>query len=94
MICRHKEIEPAKQAAMATIQKSDFSQQGKEFLLSKLAYTLQIQTHRADEDDIPVGASKFGGMPDMPPHLEWPVYNCPIQGKPLCVLLVRSVCRI
>jgi uncharacterized protein YwqG len=31
-----------------------------------------IVTHPADETTIPVGASKFGGSPDLPRHEKWP----------------------
>ncbi|WP_391558261.1 DUF1963 domain-containing protein, partial [Robertmurraya sp.] len=34
--------------------------------------SVRINTINTDEDLIPIGASKIGGRPDLPPHLEWP----------------------
>lgn len=81
MNTQQKELELAKEMAMKTVQESAFSEKGKEFLLSKLAYTLQISTNPTDEKNIPIGSSKFGGLPDLPSELEWPTYNCPIRGE-------------
>ena len=33
---------------------------------------VKIKTAIAAESDIAVGDSKFGGVPDLPPHVEWP----------------------
>jgi uncharacterized protein YwqG len=85
MIYRQEEIELAKDVAVKAVQKSAFSSRGKEFLLSKLAYTLQISTNPTNDGDIPVGASKFGGLPDLPSHLDWPTYDHQVGGKtPMC----------
>ncbi|MER7333290.1 MULTISPECIES: YwqG family protein [unclassified Micromonospora] len=85
MTYQQEEIELAKDVAVQAIQKSAFSSRGKEFLLSKLAYTLLITTSRTDDADIPIGTSKFGGLPDLPSHLDWPTYDCSSSGKtPMC----------
>jgi Domain of unknown function (DUF1963) len=34
---------------------------------------LALQTTAAADDDVPIGASKMGGAPDLPPTLDWPV---------------------
>lgn len=40
--------------------------------------SLRLVLRPTDEDALPVGASKFGGAPDLPPGFEWPVW----QGYP------------
>jgi len=40
--------------------------------------SLRLVLRPTDEDALPVGASKFGGAPDLPPGFEWPVW----QGRP------------
>jgi len=34
--------------------------------------SIRITTQAIDEDALPLGASKFGGLPDLPPGVEWP----------------------
>lgn len=36
---------------------------------------VQIERTRVDEDTLPLGASKLGGNPDLPPEFEWPYWN-------------------
>jgi uncharacterized protein (TIGR02996 family) len=43
---------------------------------------VSVLTTRAADAKIPVGASKFGGGPDLPPEAKWPVY----RGAPLSFL--------
>ena len=40
--------------------------------------SLRLHLHPADESAIPIGGTKFGGAPDLPPGFEWPVW----QGYP------------
>jgi len=40
--------------------------------------SLRFHLYPTDEDAVPVGATKFGGRPDLPPGVEWPVW----QGYP------------
>ena len=47
--------------------------------------SIRIHTRLADEAMMPVGASRVGGMPDLPPDVAWPLWN----GKPL-----SFVCQI
>ena len=42
--------------------------------------TVLLRTKSSDESDIPLGATKIGGLPDLPPETDWPVYN---DEKPL-----------
>lgn len=37
----------------------------------------------SEEPDIPLGTTKLGGMPDLPPMTEWPVFQ---DGKPMAFL--------
>src|SRR5690349_1139828 len=36
---------------------------------------IRIEPQMVDEDTIPVGASKFGGRPDLPPDFIWPEWK-------------------
>ncbi len=42
--------------------------------------SIRIFPHAVEnEDALPLGASKFGGSPDLPPGMAWPRYNdCPL----------------
>ena len=40
--------------------------------------SLRLHLHPVDEDTIPIGGTKFGGLPDLPLDFEWPVW----QGYP------------
>jgi uncharacterized protein YwqG len=44
-------------------------------LLASAKPALKLATKRADESTIPVGATKFGGHPDLPNDQPWPTYN-------------------
>ena len=35
----------------------------------------RFQTTRCPENDLPIGCTKFGGLPDMPPEMHWPIAN-------------------
>ncbi len=50
-----------------------------EQLISLLRPAIALTATRTDDAQIPVGASKFGGAPDVPDDFEWPMWN----GKPL-----------
>ncbi|MGC5324385.1 YwqG family protein [Brevibacillus sp. SYSU BS000544] len=46
--------------------------------------SIRLFTHPANEDDLPLGSSKIGGTPDLPPHFEWPrwkVYTMSFLGQ-------------
>jgi len=43
---------------------------------------IRIHTARRDDDDIPIGESKFGGLPDVPADFSWPEWD----GQPLAFL--------
>lgn len=44
---------------------------------------LLLRTRECQEDDIPLGATKIGGRPDLPAAIAWPAYR---TGKPLAFL--------
>lgn len=46
--------------------------------------TVGFYLAKPDDDPLPVGASKFGGQPDVPPDFEWPQGD---TGQPLQLLL-------
>lgn len=48
-------------------------------LIKLLRPAIALHPTRCDDSQIPVGASKFGGAPDVPLGFEWPTWN----GKPL-----------
>ena len=47
--------------------------------IERLLPAIALTAKRADDDEIPVGASKFGGAPDVPQGFEWPSWD----GQPL-----------
>ena len=49
-------------------------------VLADVREAIQFRLVRADEKDIRVGQSKFGGAPDIPPDTDWPVDP---HGKPM-----------
>jgi uncharacterized protein YwqG len=51
-------------------------------LVESAAECISITTHQNSDDGIPIGASKFGGNPDLPADVEWPHY----KGAPLSFL--------
>jgi len=48
-------------------------------IMAMLQPSIAIHTNPSDDSTIPLGQSKFGGMPDLPPDIAWPDY----QGRPL-----------
>jgi len=46
-----------------------------EQLISLLRPAIALSATRTDDALIPLGASKFGGAPDVPPDFEWPMWN-------------------
>ncbi len=49
-------------------------------LESQLKHAIRVVAHQpVDEAQLPLGASKFGGLPDLPPNTEWPHW----EGRPL-----------
>lgn len=43
-----------------------------EDLIARARGAVAIRRERCDDADIPIGASKLGGLPDLPPGVEWP----------------------
>lgn len=46
-----------------------------EALIDLLRPAIALSATRADDAEIPIGASKFGGAPDVPDGFEWPMWN-------------------
>jgi len=46
-----------------------------ELLIALLRPAIALSATRTDDALIPLGASKFGGAPDVPPNFEWPMWN-------------------
>lgn len=42
-------------------------------LLNLALPAMALQSKAADDNDIPIGASKIGGAPDLPPNFPWPM---------------------
>ncbi|PTM57548.1 uncharacterized protein YwqG [Desmospora activa DSM 45169] len=61
------------------MDKSSFSEGGRNFLKEQLAYSVRIKMKRTSDDSLSIGQSKIGGDPDLPEDWEWPsfynVYN-------------------
>lgn len=37
--------------------------------------SIRLKTQKSDENAIPIGATKIGGLPDLPPSVEWPIWK-------------------
>ncbi len=48
-----------------------------------LANSIRLRTQSANESDLPVGVSKIGGNPDLPPDTKWPTRGDALSPKPL-----------
>lgn len=49
----------------------------REEILSSIRPSIRIQATPVDEQDLPLGASRMGGSPDLPPDFEWPFWMTP-----------------
>jgi uncharacterized protein YwqG len=52
-------------------------------LIGLLRPAIALSATPAEDSEIPIGASKFGGAPDVPADFEWPTWN----EKPLGILV-------
>lgn len=52
---------------------------GLETLVAQLTWlvlpSIRIKTHSVDESTLPLGTSKFGGVPDLPPQFSYPLFD-------------------
>lgn len=46
-----------------------------EEILAAAKPAIRLTTRSTDDDALPVGASKIGGLPDLPPELSWPCWE-------------------
>ena len=44
-------------------------------ITSLLRYTISIRTSPVEEAELPLGISKIGGLPDLPPNIDWPEWD-------------------
>lgn len=63
---REEAIELIRAHAPARLQES---------LIELLRPAIALSATRAEDSQIPIGASKFGGSPDVPLHFLWPTWN-------------------
>lgn len=73
------------ESVLELIEKSPLSKKIKK-LTELLKPTLLIQPQSIAEDALPRGASRFGGAPDLPPTVQWPV----VRGVPLS--FIAQIC--
>ncbi len=61
-------------------------------ILNKLARNaILLKTKKAEAADIPIGATKFGGSPDLPDDAKWPILN---QGTALAFLCQINLAEV
>jgi len=41
-------------------------------MIDRLADSIRVRAHRTELDQLPLGSSRMGGMPDLPPGFKWP----------------------
>lgn len=51
-------------------------------LVSLSKPSIRITRQRINQADLPIGASRLGGMPDLPPDIQWPE----LEGRPLALV--------
>jgi hypothetical protein len=61
-----------------------------ESLSSLAAGSWRIATNRVGLEDLKIGQSRFGGVPDLPPHTEWPTRD----DRPLAFLAQINLTEI
>jgi len=44
-------------------------------IISSMKNSIRMKKIKIDEEDIPIGTSKFGGLPDLPDEMEFPQYE-------------------
>lgn len=54
-------------------------------------HAILLRTKKSSEAKIPLGATKIGGLPDLPARTEWPAYR---DGKPLAFLAQINLAEI
>ncbi|MBQ8824568.1 MAG: DUF1963 domain-containing protein [Ruminococcus sp.] len=63
-----------------------------EELLKTRKYAIPIDYKKMNDNDIPVGASKSGGYPDLPPSMPYPTFNERTEIIPACTIIHSKDC--
>jgi uncharacterized protein YwqG len=61
------------------IRASDVPAEVAAALQDSLRYSIRLHTTLASDDELPLGATKIGELPDLPPDTSWPEW----RGAPL-----------
>jgi len=70
------EIMDMKQKAWDVIDQSGLPSDVCAVLKKDLRYSIQMKTERVKNgESLPIGQTKFGGVPHLPDHIEWPMYD-------------------
>lgn len=59
---------------LSLIQKSGLTRISDD-ITSLLRYTISIKTSPVEAAELPLGRSKIGGLPDLPPEIDWPEWD-------------------
>ena len=68
---RKDDLDYSRETIRELIRQTNLERVGGE-LERLLKPSIRLRMRLSDEASIPVGASKFGGLPDLPPGVEWP----------------------
>jgi uncharacterized protein YwqG len=44
-------------------------------------WSIRIECDEPAPQDLPIGCSKFGGLPDLPAGVDWPMFTAPLEGQ-------------
>ncbi len=58
---------------LRSLRAEDLSEEIVQRLVQQAQLALALETTPAEEAEIPIGASKFGGSPDLPRNMDWPM---------------------
>ena len=72
-------MEPKVQALLPSFRKllAEHPELDAEFIESTILPSVGLTAHRVPQDQLALGASRLGGIPDVPPDFEWPRWLAP-----------------